>query len=408
MDEQAHTIADMEEKVARLVEDRAKAQLVIESLKEQAQHVENLRRDRAKAQLIMDSQSEQLKHWTAEANTALAKVETLRSQLKEAKAILKAAKLACRKKGRCFQIETGPKVRRSLGERFARELRRLPRNLGIAREEAGPGAPEKLPAALVTDAPLDRYAAWIKEHEPDAEGLKEQQRIANELNDRVKISLLTPVYDTPASFLEEMFASVAGQTWSNWELCIVDGGSTRAETLETLRRWETRDARIRVARLTGNLGIAENTNQALRLATGDFVACLDHDDVLAPFALYELARKSINFPDADILYSDEDRLSETGKRHTPFFKPEWSPELLLNSMYIGHLSAYRRSLANALGGFRKEFDLSQDYDFALRATEQAKSICHIPAVLYHWREHPASGSTGGKPATSRPSTRWAT
>src|SRR4029079_6679665 len=99
----------------------------------------------------------------------------------------------------------------------------------------------------------------------------------------------------------------------------------------------------------------------------------------------------------DIFYSDEDRWSEKGKRKTPFFKPEWSPEFLYNAMYIGHLTAYRRSLVDAIGGFRKEFDLSQDYDFALRATEQAKAIYHIPQVLYHWREHPASGSAGGKP-----------
>jgi glycosyltransferase involved in cell wall biosynthesis len=139
----------------------------------------------------------------------------------------------------------------------------------------------------------------------------------------------------------------------------------------------------------------------LRLATGDFIACLDHDDVLAPFALYELARAAMEFPDADIFYSDEDRLSEQGRRHAPFFKPDWDPELLCGSMYIGHLSAYRRSLALELGGFRKEFDLSQDYDFALRATERARAIRHIPQVLYHWREHPGSGSTGGKPDARR-------
>jgi glycosyltransferase involved in cell wall biosynthesis/GT2 family glycosyltransferase len=398
MDEQAETLV---EKTRALGE---QTQLVAELKRLWELAVaerDELRRDRIKAQLIMDSQGEQLKHWIAEANTALAKVESLKTQLKEAKAILKAAKLACRKKGRCFQIETGPKVKRSLGERVARELRRLPRNLGIVRGPEEPTAAEKPSEPAATEAPVDRYAVWIKEHEPDADALKEQQRVANELGARVKISLLTPIHDTPANFLEEMFASVTGQTWGNWELCIIDGGSTRAETIETLRNWETRDPRIRVERLPENLGIAKNTNRALRLATGDFIACLDHDDVLAPFALYEIARAAIDSPAADILYSDEDRLSETGKRHTPFFKPEWSPELLLNSMYIGHLSAYRRSLANDLGGFRKEFDLSQDYDFALRATEQARAIIHVPHVLYHWREHPASGSAGGKPDARR-------
>ncbi len=398
LEEQTQLVEEQTQLVAEL---KRLWELAVAERDELRGNFEILRRDRAKAQLIMDSQGEQLKHWIAEANTVMEKAETLKAQLKEAKGILKAAKQACRKKGRCFQIETGPKVRRSLGERVARELRRLPKNLGIAREVEKPTVPERSLAASVAEAPLDRYSAWIKEHEPDADALKEQQRMADELGSRVKISLLTPIHDTPANFLEEMFASVAGQTWSSWELCIVDGGSTRPETIETLRTWETRDPRIRVERLTENLGIAENTNRALRLATGDFVACLDHDDLLAPFALYELARATIQSPDADILYSDEDRMGCDGKRHAPFFKPEWSPELLLNSMYIGHLSAYRRSLANELGGFRKEFDLSQDYDFALRATEQARSIVHIPQVLYHWREHPASGSTGGKPDARR-------
>ena len=194
-----------------------------------------------------------------------------------------------------------------------------------------------------------------------------------------------------------MFASVSGQTYDNWELCVVDGGSDQAETLATLQKWVSRESKIRLQRLEQNFGISENTNRALELATGDFVACVDHDDLLAPFALYELARAIGDFPDADIFYSDEDRWSEEGERHAPFFKPEWSPELLYASMYIGHLTAYRRALVDQIGGFRKEFDLSQDYDFALRATERARAIHHIPHVLYHWREHPASGSAGGKP-----------
>ena len=348
----------------------------------------------------MDSQHEQLKRWVVQGDVLKAKIETLKTQLADHKAILKAAKKACRKKGSCFQVETEEKVRRPLSTRIARELRRLPRNLGLARKkEELPVPPKVEPAAAAR--PPDRYAAWISEHEPDAADLEKQRRLSREFPTRVKISLLTPVHNPPAAFLEEMFASVAAQTYENWELCVIDAASDRAETMEVLRRWESRDERIRIERLDQNLGIAENTNRALRLATGDFVACLDHDDVLAPFALYELARAAMEVPEADILYSDEDRLSEKGKRHAPFFKPEWDPELLCASMYIGHLSAYRRSLALELDGFRKEFDLSQDYDFALRATERARAIYHIPHVLYHWREHPASGSTGGKPDARR-------
>ena len=398
MDHQAHSLADAEEKVRRVLEDRAKAQLVID---EQLQHFDNLRRDRAKAQLIMDSQHEQLKQLVAHDEALRKKVETLKAQLQEHKAILKAAKAACRKGGRCFQVETGPKVRRPLGEKIARELRRLPRNLGFGKAKAAEPSPPKIETVVAPAKPADRYEAWIAEHEPDAAALEKQRTTSRKFSTRPKISLLTPVYNTAAAFLEEMFQSVVAQTYDNWELCVVDAGSTRPETMETLERWASREERIRIARQDQNLGIAENTNRALEMATGDFVACLDHDDVVAPFALYELARAAIESPDADIFYSDEDRLSEQGKRHRPFFKPEWDPELLCASMYIGHLSAYRRSLALELGGFRKEFDLSQDYDFALRATERARAIQHLPHVLYHWREHPESGSTGGKPDARR-------
>jgi GT2 family glycosyltransferase len=264
--------------------------------------------------------------------------------------------------------------------------------------EAEPASmPEKAPPTADPVPPPDRYRAWIIEHEPNALALEEQRSASAQLEVRPRISLLVPVHNPPGKFLAEMFASVCAQTYPNWELCVVDGGSDQAETLATIQDWVARDQRIRLERLETNLGIAENTNQALQLATGEFFACLDHDDLLAPFALFELACAIGNAPAADIIYSDEDRWGERGERHSPFFKPEWSPELLTAFMYIGHLTAYRRSLVDEIGCFRKEFDLSQDYDFALRATERARHIHHIPHVLYHWREHPASGSVGGKP-----------
>jgi|GEM_PF-849362 len=414
MDHQAASIADITDKFHSVLKDRteaqlvmdhqaasiAESQLVLDTQAEELEHFQALRRDRAKAQLIMDSQHEQLRHWSAKAEELQSEIEQLNTQIKDQKRLLKAAKTACRKKGRCFQIPTGPKVQRPIGEKIVREILRVPRQLGLGRAQPAP-APEIPVSAPEPVQPLGRYENWIKEHEPDAAALELQRQASKQLAKRVKISLLTPVYNTPANFLEQMFASVAAQTYDNWELCVVDGGSDKRETIEALRRWETREKRIRVQRLKENLGIADNTNRALLAASGDFVACVDHDDLLAPFALYELARAADAFPEADIFYSDEDRWSQSGQRHAPFFKPEWSPELLLASMYIGHLSAYRRFLALEVDGFRKEFDLSQDYDFALRATERARSIHHIPLVLYHWREHPESGSIGGKPGARR-------
>ena len=401
MDEQGRIIAHqgraVEEQARKIADLENRLQLAAAEQAELKQQFENLHRDRAKAQLVMDGQAEQVKHWIAQAESLGAQVQSLKEQVRDQKQILKAAKAACRKKGRCFQIDTGPKTRRPFGEKIRRELQRLPRNLGLVRGK------EEIPARVETvapekvAAPADRYENWIAEHEPDANGLEEQRRLSKELTGGPKISLLTPVHNTSPVFLEEMFASVLAQTYDNWELCVVDGGSDSPKTLETLRGWQARDKRIRVEQLPENLGISANTNRALRLATGEIVAFLDHDDTLPPFALYELAQSVMANPGADIFYSDEDRLSPRGKRHNPFFKPEWSPELLWSCMYIGHLSAYRRALALEIGGFRREFDLSQDYDFALRATERARAVHHIPKVLYHWREHPASGSAGGKP-----------
>src|SRR5213075_1195588 len=192
-----------------------------------------------------------------------------------------------------------------------------PRNLGIARKKEAEPPLMAVETTIAPVRPVDRYEAWMAEHEPSASALEKQRELSRQLSTRTKISLLTPVHNTPAQFLEEMFASILAQTYDDWELCVVDAASDRAETAGTLRQWEARDPRIRVERVTENFGIAGNTNHALKMATGDFIACLDHDDVLAPFALYELARAAAEFAEGDICYSDEDRLSEKGKRHAP-------------------------------------------------------------------------------------------
>ncbi|MDQ3545253.1 MAG: glycosyltransferase, partial [Verrucomicrobiota bacterium] len=386
-----------------LLEDRWTAQEIMDEqgrqMEELRKRFEELGRDRAKAQLVMDGQHEQLRHWVSESESRKQQIDQLKKQLREQKQILSSAKSACRKGGKCFRPSGGPKTKKPLAERIALELQRIPANLGLRRGkpvDSPPAAKEKTPAAKPAK-PVDRYVAWREEHEPNESGLAEQRRLATLWQDAPTISFLLPVKDPPAKFLEELLASIAAQSAPNWEVCLVDGGSALSETLETIKQWSEREPRIRVERLEENLGISENTNRALAMATGDFVACIDHDDLVAPFAVYEMTRAILASPDADIFYSDEDRCDLQGRRHSPFFKPEWSPELLLSSMYIGHLTAYRRALVARVGNFRKEFDLSQDYDFALRATEQACAIEHVPHVLYHWREHPESGSTGGKP-----------
>ncbi len=390
-----------------LLEDRWVAQAIMdeqgkqmeELLRDQAElekRFADLGRDRAKAQLVMDSQQEQLRVWVADLESRKKEISKLKKEVRKQKQILNDAKSACRKGGKCFRPSGGPKVRRPLAERVMRELQRIPSNLGL-RRAAPVTSPAEAKEKEAAAKPVDRYAEWRKEHEPNEAALAGQRAETAEWVNAPTISFLLPVKDPPARFLQALLESIAAQTAPNWEVCLVDGDSTQAETLETIKTWSAREPRIRVEQLEENLGIAENTNRALAKARGEFVACIDHDDLLAPFAVYELTRAILRSPEADIFYSDEDRCDVEGRRHSPFFKTEWNPELLLSSMYIGHITAYRRSLVDQVGNFRKEFDFSQDYDFALRATEQARGIEHIPHVLYHWREHPASGSAGGKP-----------
>lgn len=377
--------------------DRWKAQEVMDEqmaeLTERARAFDELQQDRVKAQLVLDTQSEQLKQWVGKSEALNAENRKLKAQVAADRRLLNAAKKACRNRVRCFGLtpEEAKRERRSIPERIVRELKRIPRNL--QRAKTAPAlAEQKTPIAAASS--IDRYADWIAAHEPDEATLAAQRE--EEWNEAPLISLLLPTFQPPANFLEELIASLAAQTYPHFEICLADGASDAA-TKARLQRWQEAEPRLRLALLPQNLGIAENTNRALALATGDFFCCIDQDDLLAPCALYEIARAIVRQPEADIFYSDEDRLTTAGNRHAPFFKPDWNPDYLLSSMYLGHLTAYRRSLTTRIGAFRKEFDLSQDYDFALRATEVARAVGHLPQVLYHWREHPASGSAGGKP-----------
>lgn len=401
MDEQMAEITSLQTRFSELTHDRAEAQRVMDAQAAAStalqQSFDDLHRDRIKAQLVMDHQAELLQQWVHKTQQLTVEYEELKTRFAEQKKILKAAKNNCRKNGRCFRIgDENSKPKRSIPEKIVRELRRIPLNLTRTREQPPVRKSAGKAVAAAELPPPDRYPDWIAQHEPTAAMLDEQRQAASRMRG-AKISLLVPTYNTPGAFLDELFACLAEQTYSNFEMCVVDGGSDSAETIERLKSWQQNEPRVQLQFLGENLGIAENTNRALAAATGEFVALVDHDDLLAPFALYEVARAIASYPQADVLYSDEDRWSERGHRHSPFFKPEWSPELLYSCMYLGHLAVYRRTLLERIGGFRKAFDLSQDYDLALRATEQARDIRHIPHVLYHWREHAASGSTGGKP-----------
>jgi GT2 family glycosyltransferase/glycosyltransferase involved in cell wall biosynthesis len=242
--------------------------------------------------------------------------------------------------------------------------------------------------------PIDRYDAWLACNEPHEKALHAlRDALAARRGRLPRMSVIMPVYNTPTRLLDEAISSVIGQVYEDWELCIADDASTDRQVSETLARWAAIDDRIRIAHRGTNGGISLATNTAAGLATGEFLALLDHDDLLTPDALGEVAIWAADNPDTDIIYSDDDKIDMSGHRYAPQFKPDWSPVLLLSYMYMGHLLVVRRSLFDATGGMRQGFEGSQDHDLALRACEQARRIGHIPRILYHWRAAPGSVAT---------------
>jgi GT2 family glycosyltransferase len=213
-----------------------------------------------------------------------------------------------------------------------------------------------------------------------------------------RFSILTPVYDTPAAVLQAMLDSVRGQRFEDWELCLVDDASPDPAVGEALDRAAAEDIRIRVLRRDANGGIVAASNDALAMARGEFVALLDHDDELHSDALAEVDRALLETPEADYVYTDEDKIDLDGRRLGPFFKPDWSPEQMRTQMYTCHLSVFRRSLVEEVGGFDPEFEGSQDWDLVLRATERARAVLHVPKILYHWRMLETSAAGGGEAA----------
>ena len=213
-----------------------------------------------------------------------------------------------------------------------------------------------------------------------------------------RFSVITPVYETPIDVLDAMLESVRTQTFEDWELCLVDDLSESTEVLETLNRAAAEDPRIRVMTRAENGGIVATSNDALAMARGEFVALLDHDDELHPDALTHVHEALLGAPEADYVYTDEDKIDRDGHHSGPFFKPDWSPERMRTQMYSCHLSVFRRTLVEEVGGFDAGFEGSQDWDLVLRATERARQVLHVPRILYHWRMLETSAAGGGEAA----------
>ncbi|HME08758.1 MAG TPA: glycosyltransferase [Bryobacteraceae bacterium] len=246
------------------------------------------------------------------------------------------------------------------------------------------------------------YEVWADRTTATPEELAEMRRQSLYWNDAPRISIITPVYRTPETFLKQCVESVKRQAYPNWELILVDDGSRQLGLTALLEYYAGSDPRIRLRQMPGNGGISMATNGGLAVATGEFIGFLDHDDELSADALYHVARALREDRGLDVLYSDEDKIDAAGRRQEGFFKPEWSPDLLGSMNYVCHFLVARRSLLERVSGMRPEFDGSQDYDLILRLSEQTDRIRRIPRVLYHWRKHSQSTAMekAQKPAAS--------
>ena len=238
------------------------------------------------------------------------------------------------------------------------------------------------------------YPEWYSLTKTSEEDLEAQKKTVFDYNP--KMSVVIPAYKTPERFLAAMLDSLLSQTYTKWEVCIADG-SPKGESVErVLKRYASKDERIRYVILGENKGISGNTNAAIEMATGDFVVLADHDDTLAPDALFECVKAINSDPEIDVVYTDEDKLDmDGGELFEPHFKPDFNPDLLTSVNYICHLFVVNHDLLMEVGGFREEFDGAQDYDFIFRCTEKARKIYHVPKALYHWRCH--QNSTASNP-----------
>lgn len=278
--------------------------------------------------------------------------------------------------------------------RYSRWLRSLYGDLRHRRAALVVSSPELLASG---DGDHNRsYETWVELYDTiDETARVELNNRLRKLADHPLVSVILPVYNTPEPLLRRAIESVRDQIYGNWELCIADDMSTDPMVVAVLDEYAEADERIRVVHRMENGHIAAASNSALQLASGSWIAPMDHDDELAPHALAHVALVLAGRPEAGMLYTDEDKIDLDSHRHAPYFKPDFDPLLLLGQNYLGHLIFYRHDLVKAVGGYREGLEGSQDWDLSLRISELlgAEQVVHLPRVLYHWRAHP--GSTAG-------------
>jgi len=319
---------------------------------------------------------------------------------------LRARRLPLRRRLSAFAVAKTAWARLALreGRRWIAENRRLPRPrelpqlIRLSRElhkRQNTTADVVAPPGFRMPEIRDRYAVWQECNRFTPAVRADVERRLAEATALPLLSVVMPVYNPPLEFLRQAIESLRTQVFTNWELCVADDASTAAGVREYLQQLAANEPRMRLCLRDTNGNISLATNSAAQLAHGEFLVFLDQDDLLTPDALAEIALAATAQPDADIVYSDDDKIDADGHRFAPQFKPDWSPELLLGYMYFSHVFAVRRDLFGKLGGMRVGFEGSQDYDFALRACEHARAVAHIPQVLYHWRVLPGSTAASG-------------
>lgn len=231
------------------------------------------------------------------------------------------------------------------------------------------------------------YHLWKRSHSLSQQILDEMKEDLKNMNFKPKISIITPVWNTNEIWLKAAIESVRSQIYCNWELCLIDDASWNYKTKKLLESYSKEDDRLKIKALDKNLGVAGASNEGISIATGDYIGFLDHDDELFPFTLYEIVKFLNNKPDANLIYSDEVLTNRKGRPLLAFYRPDFSLDYLLSHPYIVHFIVIKSSLVHKIGGFRKEFFVSQDYDLILRAVSGTKNICHIPKILYKWRQN---------------------
>lgn len=240
------------------------------------------------------------------------------------------------------------------------------------------------------------YEMWYQNYCAKENDIKKQQKY--KFKNNYLISIVVPAYNTPNCFLQQMIESVKAQSYPNWELIIGNASPENSDMLTVLNHYQSIDNRIKVITIKSNLGISQNTNLAIAAATGDFIGFMDHDDILAPDALFELALKLESDSNIDFIYTDEDKTTtDLTQYFQPHFKPDFNLDLLRSNNYICHFFAVKKSIIKQVGMLREEYDGAQDYDFILRCTEASKQIAHVPRILYHWRVH--NSSTADNPSS---------